>query len=86
MKEPEELERGNERRTTASLSWAHGNDARYVAATAAVGHRRRVFDTNTAAFLAEATLKRMRGSVYTRVPSHPAPRAVDGAHVEHDDA
>ena len=67
LNEPEELERGDERRATASISWMRGDAARYLAVTAAAGHRRRVFDTNTTSLLSEATLHRVLGSLYTRV-------------------
>jgi hypothetical protein len=66
MNEPEELERGDARKASASLSWSRGDETRYFAATAAVGHRRRIYDTNTTSTLLEATLHRARGAVYTR--------------------
>jgi len=64
---PEQLEPGNERRTTASVSWTETVGSDYLAVTAAVGHNQRVFDTNTTAFLSEATLHHGRNSVYARV-------------------
>jgi hypothetical protein len=67
LKNPESLEPGDERRATASLSWARGSDARYLAVTAAAAHKRRRFDTNTTAFLSEATFHRPAGSLYSRV-------------------
>ena len=66
LNEPEELERGDESRTTASISWMRGDDIRYVALTAAAGRRERVYDTNTTSILTEGTLHRAAGSVYTR--------------------
>lgn len=67
LKQPEELEPGDQRRTTASISWTKGRGQDYLAVTTAVGHNRRYFDTNTTAFLTEATLRRGRSSFYTRI-------------------
>lgn len=67
LKEPEELEPGDVRRTTASLSWRRASGPDYFAVTAAVGHNQRIYDTNTTAFLTEATLHRGKNSVYTRI-------------------
>jgi hypothetical protein len=66
LNEPEELERGDESRTTASISWMRGDDSRYVAVTAAAGHRERVFDTNLTSYLVEGTLHRTAGAIYAR--------------------
>jgi hypothetical protein len=67
LKQPEELEPGDERRITASLSWTKGSGQDYLAVTTGVGHNRRIFDTNTTAFLSEGTLHRGRSSVFARV-------------------
>jgi hypothetical protein len=66
IKAPEQLEPGNERRTTASLSWTETVGSDYIAVTGAVGRNQRIFDTNTIAFLGEATLHHGRNSVYAR--------------------
>jgi len=67
IKEGEELEPGDQTRTTASISWRRGDGTRYLAVTAAGGYKEKPFDTNLRAYLAEATFHRARGSVYTRL-------------------
>jgi hypothetical protein len=67
INEGEELEPGDQTRTTASISWTRGDDARYLAMTAAAGYKDEPFDNNSRAYLAEATFHRARGSIYTRV-------------------
>ncbi len=67
IKEGEELEPGDQTRSTASISWKRGDDTRYLAITTAAGYKKEPFDNNSKAFLAEATFHRPRGSVYTRV-------------------
>jgi hypothetical protein len=67
LKQPEQLEPGDVRRTSASLSWTRGSDSDYLAITTAVGHNRRIYDTNTTAFLTEATFHRRKNSIYTRI-------------------
>jgi hypothetical protein len=67
LEEPEELQRGDESRTTASVSWMQGDDVRYLAITAAAGHRELSYDTKLTSLLAEGTWHRVAGSLYTRV-------------------
>jgi hypothetical protein len=67
LHQPEQLEPGDIRRGTASVSWTHGSASDYLAVTAAFGRNWRVFDTNTNAFLSEATWHRNANSLYTRV-------------------
>ncbi|MBK9241390.1 MAG: hypothetical protein IPL75_14285 [Acidobacteria bacterium] len=67
INEGEELEPGDQKRTTASVSWARGDDARYLAVTAAGGYTMDSYDNSSRAYLAEATFHRPRGSLYTRV-------------------
>ncbi len=67
LKQPERLEPGDIRRATASVSWKRQRDSSLLAVTAAVGRNAKIFDTNTTAFLSEATVRRGANSVYTRV-------------------
>lgn len=67
INEGEELEPGDQKRTTGSISWTRGSDARYLAVTAAAGYTIDSFDNGARAYLTEATFHRPRGSVYTRV-------------------
>lgn len=66
LKQPEQLEPGDVRKATASISWIHGG-SNSLAVTAAVGRNWRIFDTNTTAFLSEALLGRGGNAAYARI-------------------
>ena len=66
LEEPEALEPGDQRRTSASASWTRLRASGFTAVTAAFGRNRRPFSTLDAV-LAEGTLKRGRWSLYGRV-------------------
>jgi hypothetical protein len=67
LHQPEQLEPGDIRRGTVSASWTRGSASNYLAVTEAVGHNWRVFDTQTTAFLTEATWHRHANSLYMRL-------------------
>jgi hypothetical protein len=65
LKEPEQLEPGDIRRTTASVSWQLGLGDNELALSAMVGHNTRTY-TDTTAFLSELTLHHNRFFGYGR--------------------
>jgi hypothetical protein len=65
LKEPEQLEPGDIRRTTASVSWQLGRDDNELAMSAMVGHNKRTY-TDLTAFVSELTLHRNRFFAYGR--------------------
>jgi hypothetical protein len=65
LHEPEALEPGDQRRTSASVSWLRFNGGNYTALTAAVGANRRPFST-VHAVLVEATLNVRKTAIYAR--------------------
>ena len=67
LHQPEELEPGDIRRVTGSVSWQRGNEAHLIAISAMVGHNRKIYNTNLTAFLSEATIRRDRWFFYGRV-------------------
>lgn len=66
LHEPEQLEPGNIRRTTASLTWTRERVERAVTVTAAFGRNRKTY-IDPSAFLTEALLRFHRTSFYTRI-------------------
>jgi hypothetical protein len=66
LKSPEELEPGDIRRTTGSISWTHDRPNRLYAVTAVLGHNKRTY-TDQTAFLLEGTARRNRNSLYVRI-------------------
>ncbi len=66
LHQPEELEPGNVRRTTASVSWQRGDEAHLLAISTMVGHNKKTY-TDLTAFLSEATIRRDRLFFYGRV-------------------
>ena len=65
LEEPEALEPGDQRRSSASASWTQLRSSGFTAVTAAVGRNRRQFSA-VDAVLAEGTHKHGRWSVYGR--------------------
>ena len=66
LEEPEALEPGDQRRSSASASWTRLRASGFTAVTAAVGRNRRPFSTLDA-ILVEGTHKRGRWSLYGRL-------------------
>ncbi len=66
LHQPEELEPGNIKRTTGSLTWTREHVDHAVSITAAFGHNTRTY-TKLSAFLAEALVRKGRTEGYTRV-------------------
>jgi hypothetical protein len=65
LKQPERLEPGNIRRTTASLSWQRERGSRVAALTMLVGRNKKRY-TDLTAFLSEATVPWGRQALYAR--------------------
>lgn len=66
LHQPEELEPGDIRRTTGSLTWTRERVDRAVSVTAALGRNSRTY-TKLAAFLGEALARKGRTSTYARL-------------------
>jgi hypothetical protein len=66
LHQPEQLEPGDVKRTTGSVTWTRESTARALSVTAAVGHNKRTY-TGLTAFLGEALGRIGRTSLYTRV-------------------
>ena len=68
LHEPEELEPGDVKRTTGSVSWTQERVDRAYSVTAALGHNKRTY-TGLTAFLAEGLARVNRTTLYTRIES-----------------
>jgi hypothetical protein len=66
LHQPEELEPGNIRRTTGSLTWTREHVDHALSITAALGHNTRTY-TKLSAFLGEALVRKGRTSGYARI-------------------
>jgi hypothetical protein len=66
LHEPEQLEPGDIKRTTGSVTWTHERVERAVSVTAAVGHNVRTY-TKLTAFLGEALARKGGTAAYARV-------------------
>ena len=66
LHQPEELEPGNIKRTTGSLTWTRERVDHAFSITGALGHNTRTY-TKLSAFLLEALARKGRTSAYTRI-------------------
>jgi len=69
LNEPEQLEPGDQQRTSASASWTRRNDRGFLAVTAAVGRVRRTF-TRSHSLLIEGTRQVNGSSLFARIERH----------------